>query len=253
MAQSGRGSSYPSINLEEAIKKLRLVYEQVGKGPSSKEAYIKGLGYSGMSGASNRTFAALTHFGLLSKNSQAYKISELGMSILYPRPEEDVSGLLVKAALAPRLFGLIYERYLGEKLPVLLANTLIHDFHVYEKSSKEAADNFQRSVEYAGLLDSEGHLQTKGDSLGSDQVTNDKSSLTELTHNTPKINNNLILSDSLRELPSGIKISFPGTLDFAVLTGEFGVEIKGLETKAQNLLSKLISSAGKDPDNENAQ
>ncbi len=154
---TSRGAAYPSIGLKEAVAKLRQVYDKVGKGPSSKESYVQGLGYASISGASNRTFAALVHYGLLEKSGGDYRISSLGMKIIFPSPDETETEqqLLRRAALASRLFRAIYDKYVGEKLPTLLANALIHDFQVYDKSAKEAAQNFQQSLEYAGLIDEE--------------------------------------------------------------------------------------------------
>lgn len=154
MSNSNRGASYPSLPLSEAIDKLKLAQEKVGKGPSSKEEYILGLGYSGISGASSRTFAALVHYGLLMKSGVKYQFSELAINILFPQ-NSDVPHKedLARAAVSSKLFRQLYERYEGERLPDMLRNTLVVDYQIHDKSAQEAAANFRQTLDFAGLLE----------------------------------------------------------------------------------------------------
>lgn len=154
MSNSNRGASYPSLPLSEAIDKLKLAQEKVGKGPSSKEEYILGLGYSGISGASSRTFAALVHYGLLIKSGVKYQFSELAINILFPQnSDEPHKEDLARAAVSSKLFRQLYERYEGERLPDMLRNTLVVDYQIHDRSAQEAAANFRQTLDYAGLLE----------------------------------------------------------------------------------------------------
>jgi hypothetical protein len=146
---------FPSLSLEEAVGKLRQSYSNVGRGPSSKEAFITGLGYKSVSGASSRVFGALIHYGFFEKAGRDYKISQLGMHIILPDTDDEslLQGYLRQAAIHPTLFRDIYNKYEGEKLPTMLHNTLVHDFRVHDKSGKEAANNFRKTLEHAGLLE----------------------------------------------------------------------------------------------------
>jgi hypothetical protein len=153
MGKTNRGAAYPAITLREATAKLRQAFEKVGKGPSSKEEYIAGLGYSGISGASSRAFASLIHYGLLIKAGAKYRLSDLALRILFPPNDAEPERTeLAAAALSPKLFAQLHERYKGQPLPTLLANTLIIDYQIHSKSAQEAATNFRQSLEDAGLL-----------------------------------------------------------------------------------------------------
>ena len=154
MGNNIRGTSFPVIALDEAVSKLKIVYEKVGKGPSTKEEYLKGLGYSGLSGSSGRMFAAFVHYNLFTKTGTKYKFSDLALNIIFPKngAEPDASHL-VEAALYPKLFNQLFERYIDESLPTMLENTLIIDFQVNANSAKEAASNFRQTLDYAGLLE----------------------------------------------------------------------------------------------------
>lgn len=153
MGKNNRGASYPSIALNEAIAKLRIAYEKVGKGPSSKEEYVVGLGYSGLSGTSSRAFAALIHYGLLTKSGAKYEFTDLAMSILFPKDSaEPAAQDLAKAALRPKLFMQLFQRYKGQPIPTMLPNTLVIDYQIHDKSAQEAASNFRQSLDYANLL-----------------------------------------------------------------------------------------------------
>jgi hypothetical protein len=241
--------TYPGLALDDAIKKLRAMYERAGRGPSTKEAYILGLGYKSVSGASSRVFAALIHFGLVDKAGSQYKISDLAMQILYPREDQDVQSLLRQAALRPKVFGDVYSKYEGEKLPMLLNNSFIHDFRIHDRSAKDAADIFKRTVAYAGLLDDEGIVKrmevepAPSPNFASSQVsTTDQNRaesrfLQQVEPTRQDVAPDAYTPTAVRRLPSGIQIAFPEALDYEVLSGEFGPEIKALEAKAQGFLT----------------
>lgn len=72
-----RSAAYPVINLESAINRLILLNQSLGKGPYSRTDAAKGMGYSGLSGASSRTVAALVQYGLLDRSGNTYSLSEL--------------------------------------------------------------------------------------------------------------------------------------------------------------------------------
>jgi hypothetical protein len=151
---AGTYRTYPTLTLQVAKDKLLQLYQKTGKGPSSKQAYVKGLGYKGISGASNAIFAAMIHYGFIEKAGIDYKISPLGMQLLLPTDESEDARLRVlrEAALRPSLFRDVYEKYRGEHLPGLLQNSLVHDFRVYDKSGKDAAEKIRQTFEFSGLL-----------------------------------------------------------------------------------------------------
>lgn len=148
-----RSVAYPSTNLETAIELISKLRSELGKGPYSREDAAKGLGYSGISGASARSVAALVQYGLLIRNGNTYSISELAEEITHPTDEtgEKRRQSIVIAAKSPKLFQKIIDRFKNQSLPGLLENILVRE-GVSSNYSKEVSNLLKDTLQFSGIL-----------------------------------------------------------------------------------------------------
>lgn len=148
-----RSVAYPSTNLENAIEMLSKLRSELGKGPYSREDAAKGLGYSGISGASSRSVAALVQYGLLTREGNTYSISELAEEITHPTDEtgEKRRHSIVIAAKSPKLFQKIIDQFKNQALPGLLGNILMRE-GVNNNYSKEVSIILKDTLQFSGIL-----------------------------------------------------------------------------------------------------
>jgi hypothetical protein len=148
-----RGIKYPADNLESAIDLLSRVKDSLGYGGASRETLAEALGYRGISGTSARKIGSLTHYDLIERvGNGAYRISELGRSILMPTSAAERQAAIVEAAKRPALFSALFQKYQDHALPTLLPNLLTREHGVGSSAAEQAANTFRETAEYAGLL-----------------------------------------------------------------------------------------------------
>jgi hypothetical protein len=101
---ANRSPNYPAISLPEAIELLEKLYQAEKRSPADPEQAAHALGYNSMSGPARTKLSALRKYELVEDTAGGVRISDLGMTILYPRsPEERVEALRA-AATNPALF-----------------------------------------------------------------------------------------------------------------------------------------------------
>lgn len=233
-----RSAAYPSLDLEEAVRRAQSLYDGLGSGPYTREIAAKAIGYAGLNGVSARAIAALTHYGLLDRDGNVYHPSELLIRILHPRDEVDKSNAVKEAIIKPKLFNALIQRYGSAALPSLLENILVLDYHINNNVAKDVVKTFKKSIEFVGILkngvllayDIKTISGKKADVV--DQSINNKLSDNEKAE---KISQEQY---STPPLPSGIIIIFPAKLKTSFVLGDFATELKSLEEKAQKLLKE---------------
>jgi hypothetical protein len=146
-----RSTSYPILNLKTAIDRLITLHQSLGKGPYSREDATKGMGYSGLSGASSRAVAALVQYGLLDRVGNTYSISLLSNDILHPESEIQKNRALKVAATKPKIFSTILKEYQGQSLPTMLENILIRK-NISSNCAKDVVANIKETFMFAGIL-----------------------------------------------------------------------------------------------------
>jgi hypothetical protein len=149
-----RSRPYPAIPLDEAIKRIQTLKDNVGFAENNREAIAKGLGYGSLSGASARTLSALTQYGLLEGRRDRYTLSSLSKQFLLQLTDAEQRQALIEAALTPELFSEVYYEFAGQHLPKQLSNLLAGKKGINHRVSAEVAGTIQSSFEYAGLIDS---------------------------------------------------------------------------------------------------
>lgn len=153
LKRSGRSVSYPSIALDSAVDFMEKFSTALGRVSCSREDAAKAIGYSGISGSSARTIAALGQYGLLDRVGNNYSMSELAEEIIHSTDESGISRkrALAKAAILPKLFQKIFAKLENQPLPSLLENIILRD-GVSVGSAKEVASIFKETLQFSGLL-----------------------------------------------------------------------------------------------------
>lgn len=157
-----RGRRSPSHSLEAAIGFLQEIQKNLGDIPSSRESLARALGHESVSGPASSKVGSLTHFGLLDRTGNVYRISSRGKAILFPRAEDERIGAVREAAKSPSLYVDLCQHYSGKALPKLLNNVLIMNHGVASNNADEVARLFTETMTYAGLL-REGVLGAQAD------------------------------------------------------------------------------------------
>ena len=107
-----RSPSYPNFSLEQALSRIEKAYEQDRTNTLDRETLANHIGYSGISGASDKAIATLFQYGLIEKVSKGeVQVSRLAVDCLYPDPDEGNAAALQEAAFNPELFAHLKERF----------------------------------------------------------------------------------------------------------------------------------------------
>ncbi len=231
-----RGTAHPYVGLEQAIGLVDQLRKAVGRGPFSRDVASQGLNHKSLSGPAMGKIAALVHFGLLSRQGNTYSVTPLADRILLPTSDEDRINAIVEAAKKPKLYKRLIDKYQNQSLPFLLDNILVREFGINEKRAKEVSKNFMKSLEYAGLLKN-GVVTEKTVVDSSEDKATESVSPVSIPSFEPQKASVVSSSPYIVDLPSGIKIQFPGQMSFNVAVGDFSAGIKSLNDKA-NQLSK---------------
>lgn len=148
-----RSSSYPSFNLEQAIKNAEMVKKNLGRGPFSRDLAAKSLGYRGISGRSGMAISTLVQYGLLSRKANTYGMSSLSNKLFAYRDENERRAAIIEAASSPRLYKQLIEAYAGRSLPAMLSHILTRDYGISEAVASNVAATFEASMSFAGLME----------------------------------------------------------------------------------------------------
>jgi hypothetical protein len=109
-----RSPNYPSISLPEALQQLRHLFDRIQKYKAPKDLVIKAIGYSGLNGASASAISAHTKYGILDRlEGDEFKISDLGMKLLFHENPAEYAASLHQAARSPALFSELMAEFPG--------------------------------------------------------------------------------------------------------------------------------------------
>ena len=125
LMQTERNPRFPSMSLQDALKKADKLFTAAGRTPVNVEGAVKEMDYSSLSGAARMTMAALSGYGLLTRVGGSYRVSEEGIRALRPAPGSDNLQELRALALRPPLFSQIHKEN-RECSESVLANLLVH-------------------------------------------------------------------------------------------------------------------------------
>ena len=150
-----RSPNYPGISLEEAVGKIKALYDQDKLVASPKDAVLKHMGFEKAHGEAGRVLSALKSFGLIDEVNDRIKLSQRGINIVV-RGEEDPlrAEALREAAISPEIYRQLLKEY-RESLPS--DTTLRSELIAVRKFNPNAVDGFIRdfrgALEFSGLSD----------------------------------------------------------------------------------------------------
>lgn len=107
-----RSPGYPNTSLEQVIDAASKIHAEDRQHPVDRETAAKHMGFSGLSGASDRALSALLHFGLAEKVRKGeLRVTDLALKIIHPNDAAERRQALHEAGFSPELFKELRERY----------------------------------------------------------------------------------------------------------------------------------------------
>ncbi len=217
-----RSTAYPGFSLKVAIELTAKLRDSLGKGPYSREEAAKAWNHNKLSGTAARKVAALVHYALLARKGNVYYQTQLAQDILMPLSDDQKGVALKIAALSPRLYEKLYERFGGQAVPSLLQNTLVRE-GINESVAKDVAETFIETMTYANILVNGVLLKADVDesTTPDQQISEPQNNAPAPFRNTPSHTNMNIPGHSF-DFPGGIKLIIPQTKGFsdAIMDGE---------------------------------
>ena len=202
-----RSPGYPLFGIEEAVNRIKILWNKDGKTGAPKEVAIRHLGYSKlMSGPAFRTLSALKKFGLIDEKDDRVIVSQKGKNIiLYPENSDKHIESLREAALQPSIYKQLFDKY-QDGLPSreTIKAELVNDGFNPRKVDGFLND-FYGTLEYAGLRlgDEHGDEGKEGgleDQLPEDSGEKKKETKSHATQNQPNSFPILLQNQNLAKL-----------------------------------------------------
>ncbi len=228
-----RSRAYPLLDLPAAILAAKKIYQNLGRGPHSRAALARGMGYAGFCGAASGKIGALAHFGFLERFAGNYSVADFALP-LFDDARSFSQKEIFAAATKPALFAALAARFSGQVLPKNLPAILVSDYGISFAAAPRAAKNFVATFEFAGILKENRLILPDGEESendGDDDVA--KETNFEEKKRCSAAENKIIGEEEGIEvlLVSGVKIIFPKKFAARLARGEFAEEVKSLDSK----------------------
>lgn len=214
MVRKGRSPNYPRITLEDAIGRIRQVYDEVHTYPANKEVIAKSLGYNSINGNSLAMLGALRGYSLLESIDKDLKVSDDAVTIIeMPADSLERVDAINKSAFSPEVFRELREKY-GNKLPKneLLRHSLIQNKYL-PKAADEVIRIYRANLEFVNQFNSEYNLD--GNETDTEELTETKmqtqsqtATKSQLSQPIPSIDGTVVTI--VIPTDGEIKISFSG-------------------------------------------
>lgn len=182
MPKGHRSPNYPQLSLEDALQRVRKVYEAENSHKADKEVIAKVLGYSSINGTSLGLIGALNRYGLLEADGDGLKVSRDAIDILVlPEGEPQRVEALHRCAFAPRVFADLSDHF-GIPLPsdANLRHHLLTKQSFLQKAADEVIRIFRENLDF---------LKAQSGKYTRDNLTNGRQQPSEATMRTPQANN----------------------------------------------------------------
>jgi hypothetical protein len=152
-----RSPNYPAVNLEDAIGRLKRLYDADGRPGAPMATAVKHFGFSGPHGQAMTIVSALKKFGLIEDKAGRIVPSPLGLDIMEFKPGQERYEVAIRdAACKPDIYSELVETYREHgRLPSdeALRPELITDKGFNPKAVDGFLVDFRKSMEFAGLLE----------------------------------------------------------------------------------------------------
>ncbi len=194
----GRSPSYPGIGLEDALGRVRLIWNTERKHAASIDTIQGHWGYASKSGQGAIIIAALKKFGLIEDEgigeARRARVSELTQRIILDEREDssERGGFVREAALKPAIHRELWEEFQREgSVPsdANLAHKLRFQRNFTDRAIREFIPQFRGTLTFAKLIDADGTLDSGADKLHREGEANVNSATMSPQHtggsNTP--------------------------------------------------------------------
>jgi hypothetical protein len=109
---SHRSPNYPAFGLSAALEKVRKVYAEDKRTPTTPAVIAGHLGYKHTDGPGGRALSCLRQYGLLEDSAGMLKVSDMAFNLLHlPNDDAEKAQLMKAAALKPNLYRQLHEEY----------------------------------------------------------------------------------------------------------------------------------------------
>src|SRR6056297_283146 len=100
-----RSPGYPNVPLRDAVEFARKIHDKDYTHPVSREVAATHMGFSGVTGSSDRAMSALMHYGLARKAGKGeLQLTDTAVDILHPDSDSGRRYALREAGFSPALF-----------------------------------------------------------------------------------------------------------------------------------------------------
>lgn len=170
-----RSPAYPAINLETAIVRARVFYNQERRNAASYAVVVGHWGFKLKSSGGLTTAAALKAFGLMRdvessspRGGRTVQLTDLAFRILLddrdPSPERDAA--IKQAALSPKIHAELWKKWKTQfPSDSELRHRLIFDWKFNENSVADFVQEYKDTIKFANLNDSDIISVSSGDKM----------------------------------------------------------------------------------------
>lgn len=168
-----RSPNYPAIGLQEGIDRIRKVHEQQNRTPELRDVVAMHLGYNSLNGAALKVLSALIKYGLFENAGEGQlQVSDRAIRILFPENDSERVNAIKEAAVAPKLFADINERW-DDKVPT---DESLRAYLIRRQFANSAIDSVIQS--YKGTFDlvareSEGYDSSTQEEIDEEPMTSE--------------------------------------------------------------------------------
>lgn len=145
-----RSPRFPSDSLPDAVQRTEALYASAGRSPVTSEIAAQAIGYSGLSGASRSTLAAMAYYGLLQREGDNHRVSDLGLRLVRPIHAFDKLEAARIASARPPVFSQIAKEHDACSESVL-ASILLHKGFT-DEGARRAARVYKENVRFLETL-----------------------------------------------------------------------------------------------------
>lgn len=146
-----RSPRFPSQTLPEAVINTDKLYSAVGRSSVTALIAAQSIGYQSLNGASRTALAGLTYYGLIQREGDTQRISELGLRLIRPLSHSD---RLLAASIAselPTVFAEIAKNH-ADCTELALTSILLHKGFT-DDGARRAARVYKENVAFIKSLE----------------------------------------------------------------------------------------------------
>ena len=145
-----RSPRFPSNSLEESLIHTEGLYSATGRSAVASEVVATSIGYAGLSGTSRTAIASLSGYGLLQREGNSHRITELALRLIRPLNADDKLEAARSAALKPSVFADIAKNH-SDCAEHVLASILLRAGFT-DEGAKRAAKVYKENAAFIATL-----------------------------------------------------------------------------------------------------